>query len=337
MSASGAAPPHAKQHVCFVVAGHSQCGKSTIVGALLRLTNTIPDDTFDAVETAADAAGQTARRFAWISDKTKEEREVQHSITPKLWSLQFDQQNISLIDTPGHRSCALMSIASMCMADAALVAVSSKLGEFEQGIDSQGACHRATAPPTALLNPPPLPPPYPRWHTHAAARCLCVGNQERCRGGEPGRRPELLLRPSALPADRGENAAAVAQGAPVAPVAPLDIVTVNPGGVQPPSRGFRASGRFVRRLRRPALSSHLLVPSPSPSPPLSPPSPPSLHRSPHAARSPACDCRRYEGPSLLSAMQGVSALQRYATAPFPHYVFVTIGSGTAGSLCAPAS
>ncbi len=167
MSASGAAPPHAKQHVCFVVAGHSQCGKSTLVGALLRLTNTIPDDTFDAVEAAANAAGQTARRFAWISDKTKEERELQRSITPKLWSLQFDQQHISLIDTPGHRSCALMSIASMCMADAALVAVSSKLGEFEQGIGSQGA---ATVPPP---RPPRSSPPPPLPLPQAARACSC--------------------------------------------------------------------------------------------------------------------------------------------------------------------
>ncbi len=139
MSASAAAPFHAKQHICFVVAGHSQCGKSTIVGSLLQLTNTIADDVYEAVEEAANAASQTARRFAWITDKTKDERERLHSITPKLWSLQFDQQHISLIDTPGHRSCALMTIASMCMADAALLVVSSKRGEFERGIGNEGA------------------------------------------------------------------------------------------------------------------------------------------------------------------------------------------------------
>ena len=84
MSSSGAAPAHAKQHVSFVVIGHSQCGKSTAVGAMLKLTNSVEDDTFDAIEAAANTAGQTLRRFAWISDKTKEERERLHTITPTL-------------------------------------------------------------------------------------------------------------------------------------------------------------------------------------------------------------------------------------------------------------
>ena len=138
LMSSSAAPAHAKQHVSFVVIGHSQCGKSTAVGAMLQLTNSVEDGTFDAIEAAANTAGQTMRRFAWISDKTKEERERLHTITPKLWCLDGDEHQMSVIDTPGHRSCTLMCIASMCMADAALVVVSGKRGDFEHGISSEG-------------------------------------------------------------------------------------------------------------------------------------------------------------------------------------------------------
>ena len=138
MSSLGAAPSHAKQHVSFVVLGHSQSGKSTIVGAILRMTNSVEDETFDAIESAANTAGQTTRRFAWISDKSKQERDRLHTITPKLWCVESEEQQMSLIDAPGHRSCALMCIASMCMADAALMVVSSKRGDFEDGISVQG-------------------------------------------------------------------------------------------------------------------------------------------------------------------------------------------------------
>ena len=154
MSSSGAAPAHAKQHVSFVVIGHSQCGKSTAVGAMLQLTNSVEDDTFDAIEAAANTAGQTLRRFAWISDKSKDERERLHTITPKLWCLDGDEHQMSLIDTPGHRSCTLMCIASMCMADAALVVVSGKRGDFEHGISSEG-----TPLPLPLYTCTYAPPP----------------------------------------------------------------------------------------------------------------------------------------------------------------------------------
>jgi elongation factor 1-alpha len=138
MSSSGPAPPFAKRHVSFIVMGHSQSGKSTVVGAILQLTDSLREGVFEAVETGANAVGQSMRRFAWITDRSREERDQLHTITPKLWCLDFDEQQISLIDTPGHRSCALMCIASMCMADAALLVVSCKRGEFEASISSEG-------------------------------------------------------------------------------------------------------------------------------------------------------------------------------------------------------
>jgi elongation factor 1-alpha len=110
---------------------------------MLQLTNSVADDTFESVEAAANIAGQTMRRFAWISDKTKDERQRLHTILPKLWCLDGDDLRISLIDTPGHRSCALMCIASMCMADVALVVVSANRGNFEEGIGVQGSDARA--------------------------------------------------------------------------------------------------------------------------------------------------------------------------------------------------
>jgi elongation factor 1-alpha len=148
MSSLGAAPPHAKQHISFAVIGHSQCGKSTIVGAILQMTNSLPEDLLEATEAAANTAGQTTRRFAWLSDRTQQERLGLHSITPKLLCVDSDDQRMSLIDTPGHRSCALMCIASLCMADAALMVVSSKRGDFEDGIGVQGLV-RAQDEPTA--------------------------------------------------------------------------------------------------------------------------------------------------------------------------------------------
>jgi hypothetical protein len=173
---------------------------------MLQLTNSVAEDTFESVEAAANVAGHSMRRFAWISDKTKDERQRLRTILPKLWCLDGDDLQISLIDTPGHRSCSLMCIASMCMADAALVVVSANRGNFEEGIAVEGSDARSLCGYNAhhiVLC---------RRHPHAAAGRIRAGHQKHCCSGEPVGRCKLQLWRTSFSGNRGKNEDAFAQG-----------------------------------------------------------------------------------------------------------------------------
>eukprot|EP00929_Paragymnodinium_shiwhaense_P118504 TRINITY_DN90416_c0_g1_i1.p1 TRINITY_DN90416_c0_g1~~TRINITY_DN90416_c0_g1_i1.p1 ORF type:complete len:639 (+),score=110.53 TRINITY_DN90416_c0_g1_i1:373-2289(+) len=100
-------------------------GKSTIAGRLVADCGAIDEQSLRRIAAEARERGQDDRRYAWILDKLRSERERGGTIFTALWRLTSAGSRLLVIDAPGHSDYAKDTVTAMSQADVAVLVVAA--------------------------------------------------------------------------------------------------------------------------------------------------------------------------------------------------------------------
>jgi len=119
----------------FVVVGHVDHGKSTLIGRLLYDTNSVAEEKMDEIRKVCGDQGDDME-FAFLLDHLEEERTQHITIdTAQVFFKTFKREYV-IIDAPGHKEFLKNMITGASQADAAVLLV-----DAEQGIRDQTYRH----------------------------------------------------------------------------------------------------------------------------------------------------------------------------------------------------
>ena len=115
----------------FVIVGHVDHGKSTLIGRLLYDTDSLPPDKIEEIKKASAGTGKRTE-FAYLLDHLEEERK--QGITNDTTQVFFKtlQRRYVIIDAPGHVEFVKNMITGASQAQAGVLIVDAAEGVKEQ-------------------------------------------------------------------------------------------------------------------------------------------------------------------------------------------------------------
>ncbi|GAI20377.1 unnamed protein product, partial [marine sediment metagenome] len=115
----------------FVIVGHVDHGKSTLIGRLLYDTDSLPSDKIEEIKKVS--AGQGKRtEFAYLLDHLEEERKQGITIDTTQVFFKTGKRHYVIIDAPGHVEFVKNMITGASQAEAAVLIVDVTEGVKEQ-------------------------------------------------------------------------------------------------------------------------------------------------------------------------------------------------------------
>ena len=128
-----------KEHMSLVVIGHVDSGKSTTTGHLIYKLGGIDERTLAKLEEKAIELNKGSFKYAFILDNLKAEQERGITIDCTLRQFETSKRSYTVIDAPGHKDFIKNMITGTSQADASILIIAAKKGEFEDGFSSEGS------------------------------------------------------------------------------------------------------------------------------------------------------------------------------------------------------
>ncbi|MBW3019064.1 GTP-binding protein, partial [Candidatus Woesearchaeota archaeon] len=119
-----------QEYLKFVIVGHVDHGKSTLIGRLLYDTNSLPEGKMEEIKKMSEEKGKEAE-FAFVLDALEEEMEQGITIdTTQIWFKTPKRQYV-IIDAPGHKEFLKNMITGASQGEAAILIVDAEEGVKE--------------------------------------------------------------------------------------------------------------------------------------------------------------------------------------------------------------